>query len=641
MTRTRSWVPRTALSGLCALALAAIPTLSATAVQSESIVTDEEPSLSVSVVRLSPDYLTDEDTLTVEVAVENTGSSSAAGLSVSLAMTTEPLADRTLLEPWERGELDRDTDLIAQASLGGTSGILVGNTAFANLSVSSGLLHLPEEETAVYGLVISVDGPTGRLTDIRTFVTWLDGEPNVTPISILVLGSGSTERVDALIDTITLDEVAFAIDPVVLSPVALVQLVNFDTYLLPAHNIDVDSLSRSVGSDVLDRALSQARSVAPLSLAALPWLAVAADIDQPVVTMASDHGAAGVLSLPTFSTTTPSLSGYEGGVSPGIAVVYTDGKIVPILIPDSSLSTALVAGPPGSATSPAKVTAETALLSESNPAGTPVLAVLGPSWRIESSHQSSTLAALADSPWVELTKISTVLDSPRASIDLPPSIASETDIPIALLASAESSLRSLDSLAQSTPDPTAFSENLADRVLSALSFDWRTDATGRNEALEQAIAAIDEVRSAVSLPGSNTLNLISKSGNVPVTVTNNLDVDLTARVVLECRSPILQIVDNPEVTLAAGSSTQVLVPVTAISNGNVVVDVSVENLDGNRLTPISRYSLRIRAAWGDLFTIIIAGLGLLLLVMGTIRTVKRGRADTRLGPSVEPLNGAS
>lgn len=91
--------------------------------------------------------------------------------------------------------------------------------------------------------------------------------------------------------------------------------------------------------------------------------------------------------------------------------------------------------------------------------------------------------------------------------------------------------------------------------------------------------------------------------------------------------------------LAPGASEQVLVPVTAISSGTVAVRVSLENLDGDRLTSVSEFSLRINAQWGDVFTLALASFALLLLVAGSWRTIRRGRADTRQGPSAVPDDG--
>ncbi|MCJ7826990.1 MAG: DUF6049 family protein [Demequinaceae bacterium] len=593
--------------------------------------------LSLNLTRLDPGVLMATDSLTVEATITNDGPSSVENLQLSMSVTTEPIEDRALLGPWERGDLELPSREVAQTPVNASSGIAAMSAGNARLSAQPAILAFPPDTFGVYGLTITLDGTDGPIKTIRTFVTWLDVEPSVVPVSIVVLASGSMERVDTLLDTVDRQEIAFAVDPMMLSPTATARLSILDAYLLPAYNVDLASLARAGRSSILDQALTQARLAVPSYLASAPWLAVAPNVDQAVFTLASDRTASAILSMPVFSTDTPSPSGYSGGIPPSSAMLEGSESSIPILLPDAQLSAALVAGPPGSVTTPARVTAETALLSLANDAGNPVLAVAGPSWSIEPDHHSATLTALVESPWVRLTRIATVLEhDPPASVSLPSSSPSVTDIPVPLLTSAGSSLRGLDALAKTTSDPATFSDPLVASLLSALSFDRRTDPTARDDAIEATVATIDGIRAGVFLPRSSTLNLISKSGNVPVMVTNDLTVDVTVRVVLESRSHILVVEAHPEVTLAAGSSQQVLIPVTAVSSGNVEVRVSLTNVEGTRLTPVTEFSLRIRAQWVDLFTVAMVSFGLVLLIAGSLRTIRRGKADTRQGPSIYP-----
>jgi hypothetical protein len=204
------------------------------------------------------------------------------------------------------------------------------------------------------------------------------------------------------------------------------------------------------------------------------------------------------------------------------------------------------------------------------------------------------------------------------------------------MATVGSALRGLEALASATEDPATVAGPLHDTLIHGLSFDRRSDASERDSAIVAAIEDIDEVRTAVSLPGSSALNLISASGNVPVNVRNDLDVAVTVTVVIESRSAILRIQDRPEVVIPPDSTQQVLIPVTAVSSGNVTVRVSLTNREGYRLTPVTEVRMRIHAQWGDAFTAGIATIALALLIAGVVRTIRRGRADTRMGPSILP-----
>ena len=639
MTLRRRGRPRPSALVVCVAALgvagAALPALAFAADPSPG-----NDALALSVTTFGPNVLRPGEPLLVGTAVSNSSPDPILDAVASVSITVDPITERTALDPWAAGDLGLATRLVAQAAPGGAAGISPSGSVDFTLIASPASLGLPAGTFGVYGVEIDLQHAGVTVRSIHTFVTWLDAVPAVTPVSVVVLASGSPERIDALLATAGQSRVTFAVDPTAASAEAVAQLAGLETLLLPAHNVDVASLAHAGNSNLLDHALALSRTAAQGPLATAPWLAVVPDVDASIRGLAVDSGADAILVVPTFSESAPDLSGYAGAVPPGVAVDQAVPTGPLFLLPDSALSAALVAGPPGSAITPARVVAETALLSAGNIASNPVIAVAGPSWSIESDHRSGTLSALLTSPWVRVIPLQEALapTAPRATATVPSTASSSTQIPSTLVAAAGASVRGLDALAAATADPAGLEAAPLDGLLAATAFDRRTDPAARDAALQSAIASVDTLRSSVAIPAGSTLNLISSTGKIPVTVTNALDTDVTVRVVLQSGSPILRIEDQPLVTLPPGGSQQILVPVTAISSGNVVVRVSLANADGEKLTPITEVSLRIRAQWGDAFTLGIAALGLLLLVAGTARTLRRGRAETRLKPSDLPLD---
>ncbi len=595
-------------------------------------------AISLTIGHYGPDVIRADQSLVVSGTVSTTALNDVLGLDLVIQITTDPIQDRSLLDSWGSGALDLETREVGRASVGGAAGVPAAGSVAVSAVASPEALALPQGDWGVYGVTVTLESGSEALRQVRTFATWLDTEPTVTPLSVVVLASGSTERVDALVATGASSGVTFAVDPTFLSPETATLITASNAFLLPAGNVDVASLARGGGSDVLDRALEEAREEAPAALASLPWIAPATDLDTVTVDLAASRGATAVISVPAFSVEPPDVAGDQEGVAMGIAVREAAADGDPLLLtPDPGLSLALSTGPAGSATAPARVVAETALLAEGNTAGNPVIALAGPSWSVEASHQSATLAALLSSPWTRPIPLADAiaLDQP-ASITLPESVPSSTDIPAATVTEAGSALRGILALAAATDEPATFSLTLQDALIRSLSFDRRSDPEARDAAIATALDDIGEVRAGVSLPGSSSLTLISASGNVPVNVRNDLDVAVTVTVVLESRSPILRVHERPEITVLPGEAQQVLIPVTAVSSGNVVVRISLNNHDGARLTPVTEVQMRIHAQWGDAFTIGIAGLALALLVAGVFRTARRGKADTRMGPSALP-----
>src|SRR5690606_41226491 len=88
-----------------------------------------------------------------------------------------------------------------------------------------------------------------------------------------------------------------------------------------------------------------------------------------------------------------------------------------------------------------------------------------------------------------------------------------------------------------------------------------------------------------------------------------------------------RLVGDEEVTLevAAQQSATAQVPVHAVGSGDVVVDVRLAAPDGSAIDEPTEIRVRVRADWETVGTAVVAGLLALLLVVGLVRTVRRGR----------------
>ena len=146
----------------------------------------------------------------------------------------------------------------------------------------------------------------------------------------------------------------------------------------------------------------------------------------------------------------------------------------------------------------------------------------------------------------------------------------------------------------------------------------------------------------MTVTSGSRLLLVSSSGSMPITVGNTLDVPVVVRLTVTSLSPILRTKVQPTVTIEANSDTTVKVPVTAISSGDVGVSVALRTEEGATLAVAETLQVRVRAAWGNLTTGVFTAALVVLLIAGLVRTIRRGRKDTRLRPTTEtPVAGAS
>ena len=67
------------------------------------------------------------------------------------------------------------------------------------------------------------------------------------------------------------------------------------------------------------------------------------------------------------------------------------------------------------------------------------------------------------------------------------------------------------------------------------------------------------------------------------------------------------------------------IPITAVANGNVNVEVHVlPDAEGRDLAEPATFAVRVRADWETIGTAVVAGLLAIAFVIGLIRTIRRG-----------------
>jgi hypothetical protein len=256
--------------------------------------------------------------------------------------------------------------------------------------------------------------------------------------------------------------------------------------------------------------------------------------------------------------------------------------------------------------------------------------VLGPRWVLDPGTQSSGLDALLDAPWTRaVTLTRTAADAGELDLEPPPELPDESDIPAGLVANAAATLERLDRLAAASSDPVAIADGPSLDLLGTLAFDGRWDTEMRDDSIRSAVDAITQLRANVGTASGSDFNLLSSSGRVPLTVRNSLPADVTVTVRLESSSPHLVVLDSPTVTIPAGTEQQVHVPVEAVSNADVRARVVLADREGSPLSPPTEVRVRVRADWGNAFSLGMFLVFSALLASGVVRTLRRGRRDTR------------
>lgn len=550
-------------------------------------------------------------------------------VSASLSVTDTPLESVDAIESFVTEPSSVASHDVAAspvtASSGATDlapgGLPVGTSTTVALSAAPGTLGLPADGWGVYGVTVSVRVGQDVVWSKASPLTW---QPTLVPpldVTVVASISGPNERVASLLEAASDERVTLLVDPSALTVGQRLGLDRREAYMLPAGNLDITSVAHAGAPALLDAALAESRRHSSLA-----WMAVAASADDATAELATTAGAIAVLADPRWS-------GGRGSASSVVTAAPVDDlTLAPIILPDPDLSETLASQPPTQAATTARVLAVAAVKAGEGDGS--VVVAPGDGWVVDGTQQSRAVEALLDAPFVTARPLTVALSAPnRPSVDLPDVTPSAADAGSGQAVGAASALDRLSVMATTADSPSAMVADARRAVFAAMSLAARADPERRAADVADATDQADVVFNKVAVTSGNTLNLVSSSGDVPVTVRNDLDVAVTVRVAMTSRSPVLVTKAQPTATVEAGTETTVLIPVSAVSNGDVAVTVALRNDEGQTVAVAQTLRVKVRAQWGNAATgLFTAGL-VMLLVAGVVRTARRGRKDTRLRPA--------
>ena len=325
-----------------------------------------------------------------------------------------------------------------------------------------------------------------------------------------------------------------------------------------------------------------------------------------------------------------------GTSTPGTRVeLSTPAGSLTALVPDAAITSQLV-DPRGRthATQAQWLLALTAVVAhEDLTTSRHVLAALPRDWAPDTQATASQLRALSIAPWIALTPVSTVLgagDAPDVERLALPLLVRDG---AALDGDRVEELLDIKERIELFAPVVTGADSLLDRsvraVLAPTSIAWRADTEGR-AALVETVSALAELRTGglSVIPGSD-INLVSSTGAVPVTVRNELDEEATVDVELRPDSAKLVAAGAVRVVVPARSEQSVWVPVESVANGVVHVEVHLLSPDGKPVARSIGVDITVSAEWENVATAVVAAGLALLLTLGIVRTVRRGRTTTR------------
>ena len=255
------------------------------------------------------------------------------------------------------------------------------------------------------------------------------------------------------------------------------------------------------------------------------------------------------------------------------------------------------------------------------------------------SALKARVAALRSTSWTQSQSLSGLEERARAEVEAveagtsgiersEPSddnVTDDNELTTATLAAAGGTASRLQSVASVLSDPAALLGEYTDLEAVVSSATWRAKPATCRAQVPAAEAAGTGVTSSLAAVPSSTINLISSEAQLPVRITSSLAQDVTVQVYLTSDNKRLQVPRTTTVTVPAHQQAKVTVPIQAVGSGDVGLTVQVLAADGTTVGTPTTVNMRVRADWESRGTGVIVGVLVSIVVIGTVRTVRRGR----------------
>lgn len=160
-----------------------------------------------------------------------------------------------------------------------------------------------------------------------------------------------------------------------------------------------------------------------------------------------------------------------------------------------------------------------------------------------------------------------------------------------------------------------------------------------DEAFDKAVtevhAATGDTLRSVDIPQASTIQLLSANADLPFSVRNDLPWPVNVRLAVSPADTRLEVESPRAATVQAGTTTRIRVPVSArVGSGEVRLGLELSSPTGVTIGQPETVRVSVRAEWETIGLIVFGGLIVLLLGLGTIRTVVRRRREN--GTEAEP-----
>lgn len=421
---------------------------------------------------------------------------------------------------------------------------------------------------------------------------------------------------------------------------------------LPYADNDASAATRAGMSNDVVRAVTQGPGVAAAALGtpvpgSLYW-APFGRLDAPTADVLA---SAGVTTLVLSATAMPPLDPAAAPVGQSVASLPTSTGAIRTVLADPGL-TAVLGLPQGDADE--VILARQRFLAETGIAASaptvddaPRTLVVAPAsvrWDATASLVSPLLKATRSAPWLDPMSLERLIEGPRASVNRERAgygaKAREAELSPSYMAQVAAVTDQLNSFTSIIDDPTGVAEPYSAALLRAQSSAWRSEPREGERLLASIAGELDDEMGQVRVLSEGTITFSGDRGRVPITITNDLDRDVTVGVTL-IGEPALRMQAEPltDIPVEAGRMASVDIEARVVGGDPLTVRVQLLGPDGSSYGEGSEIQVTSTAYSRTAAWVVALAFGAIVVfvIFGVTRRIRAAaRTPTARAPEPDP-----
>jgi hypothetical protein len=258
------------------------------------------------------------------------------------------------------------------------------------------------------------------------------------------------------------------------------------------------------------------------------------------------------------------------------------------------------------------------------------LVTLGRNWADFDTNFDRTLSAISALSWTSEARLTDVFAASPTTVKVANSPQTSTRLTsVEAMIAAENGEAQFSVIADS-PDALTSSRRLI--LLALLSDEWLDDSTTWSTEVKGYLNDTRNIVESVQVVASSTVTFLADSASLPITLSNNLDQNVTVYLAVTPTTPLVSIDKDhrfDEVTIEANSQKRVQIPIQSLSNGKAEVVATLYSSAHRQVGHSQTIDVNVQAGWETLGTLVFGALVVAVFAIGIFRNIRKRRKIRR------------